>query len=75
MKLGWIIIISRKDWEKIKQGLEEILEIAESGLISYDEWTEDHNPREDESYWIRGELADGLARIEDKASKLLAMFR
>ncbi|MEM0060922.1 MAG: hypothetical protein QXW80_02815 [Candidatus Micrarchaeia archaeon] len=76
MKLGWIII-SREDWEKIKQGLEEILEVAEAGLISYDEWIEDHNPRDevDESYWIRGELSDSLGRIEDIARKLLEMFR
>ena len=76
MKLGWIII-SRKDWEKIKQGLEEILEAAEVGLDSYDEWIEDHNPHdeEDESYWIRGELSDSLGRIEDIARKLLEMFR
>jgi len=75
MRWGWAII-SRKDWEKIKQGLEEILEIAESGLDSYDEWIEDHKPRdEDESYWIRGELSDCLGRIEDIARKLLDLFR
>jgi hypothetical protein len=77
MRLWRWVIISRKDWEKIEQGLEEILETAEIGLDSYDEWIENHYPRdrEDESYWIRGELSNSLIRIEDIARRLLAMFR